>query len=111
MLQPRSHVVQDGLASVVHAPRLHLVGEVALAQLAGLRRRWRWNLYVDRARTRGRETTRIGTSGAHRDRTRWGSGGGESSGAAITRDAAAGRGPIADVDRDVVRAGAGAGQG
>src|SRR5579862_6059163 len=111
MLQPLGNVVQNGFAGIIHAPRLHLVGEVALAQLAGLRRRWRRNLHVDRARTRRRETTRIGTSRTYCDRTRRGSRGAESSGAATTRDAAAARGPIADIDRDVVRAGAGTGQG
>src|SRR5207248_7039964 len=111
MLQPRGHIVQNGLAGVVHAPGLLDVGEFALAQLAGFGwRRWRV-LNCHLGGTGGCEATRIGASSAYSDRASWSSRRSEGCCAALTGNAAAAGCPGADCDRHVVRTGAGATHG
>ena len=79
LLQILGNVVQFAFAFVVHAPRLvdlvH-VREVALGQLAGLRRRWRrWVFNRHLRRGLRIQTTRVGTSGGHRYGSRGRAGG------------------------------------
>src|SRR4051812_1883063 len=90
VLQTRSDVIEDGLAGVVHTPRLPLIREVALAQLAGLWRRWRRSFNRDLSGNGTGQIPRIGTSRIHGDGTGRSSVGLQGCGIAFAGDGSAG---------------------
>ena len=112
LLQVLGYVVKSRFARIVHAPRLHRVREVALAQLARLRRRRRRILHHHlRGCGRRLQTARVGTSCAHRDWTGGRACRTQHSRIAAAGDAAAARGPVAYSNGNILRTGASATDG
>src|SRR5262244_728530 len=111
VLQGLCNVVKHGLAGIVDTPRLRLVREGALAQLARLRRRWRWLLDVNLRIRSGGQATRVSTRRTHRDGTCWSSGCIQRPSIAASGDRTSGCGPRSNIHRHIVGTLAFAGDG
>src|SRR5439155_22741863 len=106
MLQPLRNIVQDRFTGVVDAPRLLLIREVALAQLAGLWRRWRWSFHRHLSCRRVREVTGIRTGCGNSNWSRRGSRRVKCGSVPLPGDAPRTCSPVADRDRHAIRTGA-----
>src|SRR6266853_2967533 len=67
LLQVLRNIIQDRLAGIVDPPGLLLIGEVALAELGGLGRRWWRILHHHLCRALRSQATSIGCRCIHRD--------------------------------------------
>src|SRR5439155_22019884 len=106
MLQALGDIIQDRFTGVIDAPRLLLIREVALAQLAGLWRWWRWSFHRHLSCRRVREVTGIRTGCGNRNWSRRGSRRVKCGSVPLPGDAPRTFSPVADRDRHAIRTGA-----